>query len=209
MDIKRDESWLQPNGLYKCPLCNKEYSKNGICSHMFFAHTERGRNHHPTATFLAKECTKFEYCKFCNKEFKSIGYKVAHEKKCKSNPVYLELKEICPTCGKLFFKKNLLKHIESKHIERTYLCKKCGNEFTSSRRFRSNRYKHCPNCIQKFAHVKKEKEIKNIFDLSKRTIAKLLKRAKTKCAICEWNESTCDIHHIIPKKRVDQIIMIT
>lgn len=44
---RRDESWLQSNGLYKCPLCGKEYPKAGITSHMFRTHTERGKLHNP------------------------------------------------------------------------------------------------------------------------------------------------------------------
>ena len=35
--------------------------------------------------------------------------------------------------------------------------------------------------------------------MSKRTISKILNRSKIGCAICGWNESTCDIHHIIEK----------
>lgn len=29
---------------------------------------------------------------------------------------------------------------------------------------------------------------------------KIIKRANLKCVICGWGESTCDIHHIVPKK---------
>jgi len=40
---KLDESWKQVNGLYKCPICSKEYSKKGICSHIFRSHTKDGK----------------------------------------------------------------------------------------------------------------------------------------------------------------------
>jgi hypothetical protein len=43
-DIKIKEEWLQKNGKYKCPECNKEYSKKGICTHIFRMHTEEGKN---------------------------------------------------------------------------------------------------------------------------------------------------------------------
>ncbi len=40
---------------------------------------------------------------------------------------------------------------------------------------------------------------KNIFDLSKRTISKIIKRLDLKCSRCGWDEGVCDIHHINPK----------
>lgn len=44
------------------------------------------------------------------------------------------------------------------------------------------------------------KEPKSILDVSKRTITKILNRLNCGCSICGWNEATCDIHHIKPKK---------
>lgn len=38
MSIKIQSNWLQENGLYKCPECGIEKSKNGICSHILFKH---------------------------------------------------------------------------------------------------------------------------------------------------------------------------
>lgn len=36
--IKLQEDWLLPNGKYQCPHCNKEYTKNGICTHIWRSH---------------------------------------------------------------------------------------------------------------------------------------------------------------------------
>ena len=44
------------------------------------------------------------------------------------------------------------------------------------------------------------KKIKSIYDVSTRTIQKILKRIGIGCCICGWNESTCDIHHINGRK---------
>lgn len=41
---------------------------------------------------------------------------------------------------------------------------------------------------------------KSILDVSKRTTAKILNRLNCGCSICGWNEASCDIHHIKPKK---------
>ncbi|AUS02904.1 coil containing protein [Vibrio phage 2.275.O._10N.286.54.E11] len=39
--MTRDESWKQPNGKYKCPECDKEYSAKGIMSHYISQHTDQ------------------------------------------------------------------------------------------------------------------------------------------------------------------------
>lgn len=41
----------------------------------------------------------------------------------------------------------------------------------------------------------------DLFDLSTRTIQKIVKRAKLNCAVCGWDEDTCDIHHIVSRAR--------
>lgn len=100
-----------------------------------------------------------------------------------------------------------------------YKCEKCGKLVTAP--FGSNRFcsKECANShiiseeqkkkislqVVNFWNKKgrKEKPIKvpkSILDLSKRTISKILSRANQGCMICGWNEATCDIHHIIPRK---------
>ena len=37
--VKLDNKWLMDNGKYKCPYCNKEYTKMGICSHIILIKT--------------------------------------------------------------------------------------------------------------------------------------------------------------------------
>lgn len=59
----------------------------------------------------------------------------------------------------------------------------------------------CDKCKQNHnPHSKDVTKIKSILEFSKRTAVKILKRMGAKCSICGWDESTCDIHHIIPKK---------
>lgn len=79
-----------------------------------------------------------------------------------------------------------------------YTCEICGNSFTKEHPFKKGRHIHCEKCIQNRPHFLKDPD--SILDVSKRTISKILKRSNQKCSICGWNESTCDIHHIIPKK---------
>lgn len=40
--IKIDDNWRTADGKYKCPHCDKIYTKKGICTHIFLNHTEEG-----------------------------------------------------------------------------------------------------------------------------------------------------------------------
>jgi 5-methylcytosine-specific restriction endonuclease McrA len=42
---------------------------------------------------------------------------------------------------------------------------------------------------------------KNLYEVSLRTLQKILKRMNVICSNCGWDKTTCDIHHIIHKKR--------
>ena len=86
-------------------------------------------------------------------------------------------------------------------IEYKYICDKCGKEFISNHKIRNGRKIHCDDCKRKVDHYKDINKITSIKELSKRTITKILERANKGCSICGWNESTCDIHHIIPKAK--------
>ena len=39
-----------------------------------------------------------------------------------------------------------------------------------------------------------------LFDVSSRTLQKILKRMGVKCSNCGWDKTTCDVHHIVPRK---------
>ena len=86
------------------------------------------------------------------------------------------------------------------HKEYKYICEKCGKEFVSYK-IRNGRHIYCDNCKRKVVHFKDINSLTSIKDLSKRTITKILERSNKGCSICGWNESTCDIHHIIPRSQ--------
>lgn len=46
MDIRINETWKQESGKYKCPHCNKDYSRNGISTHIWRSHGQ-GKDHNP------------------------------------------------------------------------------------------------------------------------------------------------------------------
>lgn len=45
--VSLNEEWKWENSKYKCPYCKKEYTRMGICSHIWRSHTEDGTNHDP------------------------------------------------------------------------------------------------------------------------------------------------------------------
>jgi DNA-directed RNA polymerase subunit RPC12/RpoP len=76
-----------------------------------------------------------------------------------------------------------------------YVCITCGTSFSG--KIRSDRLIKCKNCRKE--RVVKE-NVKSILEYSKRTVAKIIKRAKLKCAMCGWDETSLDVHHIIERK---------
>ena len=120
------------------------------------------------------------YIKFCSKSFSSqytnaervLNYNI----KNKVNNSLIKINEGIP---KLFYK---------------YKCEKCDSDFEAEK-IRNGRKITCDKC-KKNRVVKDISEIQNIYELSSRTIQKILKRANVKCVICDWDKTTLDIHHI-------------
>jgi DNA-directed RNA polymerase subunit RPC12/RpoP len=81
-----------------------------------------------------------------------------------------------------------------------YVCSKCDNEFIVNQKIRKDRSVHCSKCKRKARHSIDINNSITLFDLSKRTISKILKRAKIKCAMCSWDKTSLDIHHIEHRK---------
>lgn len=46
----------------------------------------------------------------------------------------------------------------------------------------------------------KSKVPNNLFEVSSRTLQKIMKRMNAVCSNCGWDKTTCDIHHMKPKK---------
>lgn len=45
------EQWKLANGKYQCPHCQKEYKREGICSHIWRMHTDEGNQFDPNISF--------------------------------------------------------------------------------------------------------------------------------------------------------------
>ncbi|RLD64349.1 MAG: hypothetical protein DRJ01_01190 [Bacteroidetes bacterium] len=72
------------------------------------------------------------------------------------------------------------------------------NEKVSRKLSFDNKSKHEREKEKKKSYIR-EQEIFSILEVSKRTVSKILIRMNLRCSVCGWNESVCDIHHIIPK----------
>lgn len=97
---------------------------------------------------------------------------------------------------------NILKRIILKKTneikKHKYICEKCNKEFYTANKIHKDRHIHCDECKQN--RPKYKKIINTIYDVSSRTMSLILQRANIGCAICGWNETSGDIHHIIERK---------
>jgi hypothetical protein len=142
---------------------------------------------------------KFGSGRFCSSHC-ARGYATLSRRKQINKKVSLTLKNkirACKICGRQIkggWTSQLCKECRQK--KHTHVCEKCGNTFIES--LKSHRRKQCKECRR---HSKRGKrEVKSILELPRRTISKILRRARISCVICGWNKSSCDIHHIIPRK---------
>lgn len=93
-------------------------------------------------------------------------------------------------------REKLLRYYDS--IVHNYVCEKCDSSFERNRVIKKGRKIHCDRCRRNVKHVLDSPIF--LTDLSKRTVAKIIKRAKIKCMMCGWDRTSLDIHHIIHKK---------
>ena len=82
-------------------------------------------------------------------------------------------------------------------------CKTCLVEFevpVDGKEYCSHKcYKAAPAEVRLRVHNQKWNPT-SIWDVSSRTITKILKRMNVGCSRCGWKEATCDIHHIRGKQ---------
>lgn len=57
--------------------------------------------------------------------------------------------------------------------------------------------------VGKSTKGKHKRSPKNLFELSMRTVMKIMKRLDVGCSICGWKDAACDIHHIHGRKGPD------
>lgn len=90
--------------------------------------------------------------------------------------------------------------LQEKKIKKVYdyTCEKCGAAFTRAKLKRGCR-PHCDECKRAVPHV--HPDPKTLLELSKRTVSKILKRARVECSMCGWNKTSLDIHHIEQKSK--------
>ncbi len=141
---------------------------------------------------LKKEVTrevnkKRGYVKFCSKscssKYTNAGKILKHNTRNKISNSLLRFNEDTP---KALYK---------------YKCGKC-NECFEDRKIRSGRKITCEKCRKKRV-VYDKNNINSIYEVSSRTMQKIIKKAKIKCALCDWDKTVLDIHHINGRKIED------
>jgi len=103
-------------------------------------------------------------------------------------------------------KEKISSTLKDKGKNKHKICIQCGKEFVSKK----EKQKYCSvECSQGEKHYMSVSEstigkykgtIKSIMDVSSRTTTKIFKRLDIGCCLCNWKESSCDIHHINGKK---------
>lgn len=91
-----------------------------------------------------------------------------------------------------------------------FYCKKCKDSFELKNAF-VNHKKHCGNTKkEEHRHHVNEYNIDGVIvRLTARQIKNQFDHLKNSCAICGWNEASCDKHHIIPGKHdLDNLIIV-
>lgn len=123
---------------------------------------------------------------------KDIKEKQVRKINCKECGDVVEAKLNQPVCTIICDK---CKEKMSKHI-----CDKCKKPFVRYiTKSKLNKKHFCDDCKTTNSIKRRKEKKKNVIFFSKRKIKFLLTNSETeiKCSICNWNESTCDIHHII------------
>lgn len=121
---------------------------------------------------------------------------------CGCKRSFKHIDRTCKICGKKFSTgRTLNHHMAAIHgdVGYKYICTSCHKEFMAKRGFRFGSLVRCPDCRRNVVHFKEH--IESLLQMSKRTVAKVLKRVGAKCSMCGWCEASCDVHHIIPKSK--------
>jgi predicted HNH restriction endonuclease len=125
-------------------------------------------------------------CKHCNKEFE-VNSKNRRNLFCNSS-----------CAGSYNNKKRAPQSEETKNK----ISETLKNKWAESRELFSTGDNHSKK-VGNSTKGKFKKNVETIYELSKRTVQKILKRLNLGCSNCGWNQTTCDIHHINGRKIED------
>lgn len=146
MMLKVREEWKQPNDKYKCPHCNKEFTKKGICGHIWYQHTVEGQELHQKISKPQECCLECNNLldkhskKFCNSSCSakynnrkrdetgwnhSLETKLRIKKSCSRN---LSLKRNSPLKGKVLVDGKFVKDVDVGKV-----CPSCKETFKTSK----------------------------------------------------------------------------
>jgi len=99
--------------------------------------------------------------------------------------------------GKFCSKKCSAVHNNENRVKTTLSCIVCGCEFKS----KSNHAKYCSNECRRNVSRKRLKDRRRKGKDRYHRAEKVRRRfGELACFVCGWEESSCDVHHVIPKR---------
>ena len=128
--------------------------------------------------------------KFCSQA--CANARVQTEEMREKKRIKLQVESRCIYCSTYFSSKGNAARHERKCIMNTSrsalsIIGGVGSEITKRKQGRNN--------------VMGQRVPISLLDMSKRTVSKVLIRLGIGCSNCGWKESSCDVHHIVPRKQ--------
>ena len=168
--------------VYKCPICSKEFV---TYKHSFTQHVNYCKlNYKPKISSL-------KICLHCGKEHDGT-YGTGRYCSLSCSRARMHSEEQRQKCS------DSLKETYKKMEQKGRICEKCGEIYYSKDLSR----KFCFDCLPKtIVYAKGSKKEKSFYELSSRTIEKVIGRMKLPCSCCGIyiDGIIWDIHHIIPR----------
>lgn len=97
-------------------------------------------------------------------------------------------------------------------MSNVYFCQKCNKPFLRACAVKIHE-RYCGQQKNKKKSRKRRTQLNNITEVTIKLAAKQLKKFKINCAICGWDKTRCDLHHIIEREKggkdtLDNLIVV-
>ena len=164
----------------KCANCGKEFNKGKHLTQKFCSQKCAGKS---------RKCAREKKCAECGSIINYKPYQASKMRYCsrkcfgKATQRKFQIELQCEFCGKIF----LARRFERDTAGRRFCSTICANLAITANRLNYT-------CEQINGLILRSNSIHAITRLAKEIFG-------DKCAICGWNEMTCDVHHIEPKKK--------
>ena len=208
-------------GEYVCE-CGKTFTNSqAFNGHKSHCHTHQTIKHGSLENLKECDIRRIASIKRVNNDKRINREKELEDKNINALEVWISEQHRCETCGKIMTEKfgsgrfccrscantrthtdeskaKISKSINLNNSKRFSICSTCGDKFYT----RDFSRHECYKCLPVTRRTAKCKPAKNLYDVSARTLSKILKRMELPCSCCGiYIEGIVwDIHHIKPVK---------